>query len=518
MNDRLGSKARAAARRVGHPWVEGDDLHLGPGPQLLTDWRFVLPGEVGTGNTYWAQPDGTRMPLRLWDDPEWRDREFAARYVAGDAPSGIRIVAMPADREGPFTLGGPPGRRVIYRDGLYQAWYSRGGNEASRPVCYAESSDGYDFGGERECTFDFRAAPDVEGNERSEIFLDPSTPEDERYKMLFRARVPGDLESRRRLVEEYMRERPDDAHVPADDLGRLSGMWGATSPDGVRWTVLPGPLVLHYSDTTNVACYDERLGRYVWYARCSAFGRRCVGRAETDDFRRWPLPEPVLWPQLHHHPADDWYTNSKTLYPGTLDHHFMFPSLFHHADDTADLHLFSSPDGILWSQVPGPPVLPCGPTDTWDAGCVFGGTDLIPLGTDRVALPYGGYPHPHKYPRNRHTFRHDHGYAVWPAERLAALEAEQDGHFLSLPMVATGQHLRLNAAVKAAGHILVEVADRQGRALEGHTFADAVPVLGDSGLHRVAWRSGDRLPVAPGHSFMLRFRLRCARLFAFEVD
>ena len=514
----LGPRARAAARRVGHPWLEGEDLHLGPGPQLLTDWRYVLPGEVGMGGTHWAQPDGTPMPLRLWDDPDWRDRHFEARYIAGDAPTGIRIVAMEAEREGPFPLGEPPGRRIIHHDGLYQTWYSRGEGEASRPVWCAESRDGYEYGAKRECTFDFGAAPDVAGNERSEIFLDPVAPEEERYKLIFRAGVPGGLETKRRLVEAYALQRPDDVYLPGNDLRRLSGMWGATSPDGVRWKVLPEPLVLHYSDTTNVACYDERLGCYVWYARCSAFGRRSIGRAETDDFRRWPLPEPIVCPGLQDHPADDWYTNSKTMYPGSVDHHLMFPALFHHADDTADLHLFSSADGITWSRVPGPSALSCGEADSWDAGCVFGGTALIPLGADRVGLPYGGYPHPHKYPRNRHTFRHDLGYAVWPAERLAALEVEQDGHFLTMPMTAGGRRLRLNAAIKSAGHILVEVADRRGQALPGHTFADAVPVLGDSHSHRVSWRNGDQLPVEPGQSFALRFRLRCARLFAFQVD
>jgi hypothetical protein len=293
-------------------------------------------------------------------------------------------------------------------------------------------------------------------------------------------------------------------------------MWGATSPDGVHWTALAGPLVLHYSDTTNVVYYDEQLQRYVWYARCSAYGRRCIGRAETEDFRRWPLPEMLVWPGLQNHPADDWYTNSKTVYPDTVDQHLMFPALYHHMDDTSELRLFSSADGTVWSQAPGPPSLPPGEAGSWDAGCVFGGTDLIPLGGDRVGLPFGGYRHPHKYPRNPHTFRHDKGYAVWPAERLAALEAPQDGSFITLPMVAKGRRLRLNAAVRSAGHILVEAADRRGQPLPGHSFDDAVPILGDSHHHQVAWRGGGSTGVEPEHPLMLRFRLRCARLFAFE--
>ena len=140
---------------------------------------------------------------------------------------------------------------------------------------------GYEYGGERECHFDWSAAPEATGHERSEIFFDPSASAEESYKMFFRCGVPTDGEARRQIVEHFARERPNDIHPLGGDFRYLSGMWGATSPDGVYWTALPRPLVIHYSDTTNVVYYDERLRRYVWYARCSAYGRRCIGRAET---------------------------------------------------------------------------------------------------------------------------------------------------------------------------------------------------------------------------------------------
>ena len=69
--------------------------------------------------------------------------------------------------------------------------------------------------------------------------------------------------------------------------------------------------------------------------------------------------------------------------------------------------------------------------------------------------------------------------------------------------------------------VKAQVAARRsgkGRALSGHTFDDAVPILGDSPHHRVAWRGGDRIQLEERRSFMLRFRLRCAKLFAFEVE
>ena len=41
MDIELGVKAQVAARRSAHPWLEGDHLALGPGPQLFTDWQHV---------------------------------------------------------------------------------------------------------------------------------------------------------------------------------------------------------------------------------------------------------------------------------------------------------------------------------------------------------------------------------------------------------------------------------------------------------------------------------------------
>ena len=66
----------------------------------------------------------------------------------------------------------------------------------------------------------------------------------ERYKMFFRCGVPKDLETRRQLIEAFVQKRPDDVYAPGGNFDHLSGMWGATSPDGVRWTALAGPLVL----------------------------------------------------------------------------------------------------------------------------------------------------------------------------------------------------------------------------------------------------------------------------------
>ena len=137
----------------------------------------------------------------------------------------------------------------------------------------------------------------------------------------------------------------------------------------------------------------------------------------------------IVVPGLDDHPADDWYTNSKSIYPGTRDYHFMFPARYNHVTESSDMHLFASPDGIIWNRIPGDPILQPGPPGSWDGGCVFGGNGLIPLKGDKIALPYGGYIYPHKYPRNTATFKTSTAYALWERERICVMDIPEKGAF-----------------------------------------------------------------------------------------
>ena len=512
-----GVKARAHNMRLGHPWMDGHEMNLSQGPHLLLDWRYVLPGELGLIGPYWAKTDGEPIPLRLWKLDEWKDREVEAQYIPQDVPFGIKVVCEKAVKSEPFDTGGPPGR-IVHSEGIYRTWYTIFEGEQNRGIHYAESTDGLDWEKITPCSIDWSACPGIAGRERATVFVDPIAPEEERYKIFFRGGMPADKAEYQRILDDYMQNRPDDLVPLGDTLEHLSGMWGIVSPDGINWKALPGPLAIHYSDTTNVVCYDEQLKLYVWYCRYNSFyGRRCIGRAETDDFRRWPAPDMLVWPTADNHPTDDLYTNSKTLYPGTIDQHLMFPSLYHHTDDSSELRLYSSPDGIVWSQVPGGAVLEPGEIGEWDSGCIFGGSNLVPLPDDRVGLPYGGYLYPHKYPRNNVSFAHRGAYAVWPKGRLGAYEAEEEGGFTVPPAVFARKRLVLNVRTKHAGCVRVEVSDKKGNALPGRSFEESDPIIGDH-LHRtVTWKGEEDLRRKADQPVMLRFRMRAAKLFSFEL-
>ena len=509
-NIEWGPKAKEILRRTGAGAVRA--LRLSPGPHLFVDWRLVKAGGV-----HWASKDtGERLPLQVRDsEGRYTEEHIDAKMVPGDLPRGIRIVAEKARKTEPFPIAALP-RHIIYAGGLYRAWFAgatsynrdraeeRQAQKFRGTVLYAESRDGFDFTKRQECVFDWSSAPDVEATETPSVFLDPSAPAAERYKLVFLGKSiqPEHEEQRRRVLNELLSRRPEAVDPTALSLGPAQrtplihfARYGGVSPDGIHWKILPEPLMIIKSDAQNVVYYDTVRRKYVWYLKAPWFsGRRSVARAETEDFRHWPLPELLLYSGPDLHPSDDWYLNSKTLYPGTQDYHLMFPTLYRQANDTTQVRLFSSPDGVAWSQLRGGPVLSPGRSGSWDGGCIFAGVNLIPLPDDQVGLPYTGYLYPHKYPRNRSTFvnRRFNAYALWPRERLAALEAQENGSFATLPLLSRGRKLRLNVQTQVAGEILVEVAGNQpsapGKPLPGRSFSDCDPITGDHLDHVVTWK------------------------------
>lgn len=233
-------------------------------------------------------------------------------------------------------------------------------------------------------------------------------------------------------------------------------MFGATSPDGMRWKPVAEPLALHCSDTANNAYYDVTLQKYVWYGRINSwYERRCIARSETDDFRRFPFPRIIVRPDAGEEPWKDWYTNAKTVYPGTSSQHLMFPAQFRRIDEASEIHLFSSADGIYWDHVPGGPVIVQGPHgrpgDTW----LRAWRNLVDLSEDRVGLMCDAELLPHKYPRragNRHreVNRPTTFWATWPKGRLSAIQAEEYGSFQAHQLKIRGRKLLLNFETKRA--------------------------------------------------------------------
>jgi hypothetical protein len=315
----------------------------------------------------------------------------------------------------------------------------------------------------------------------------------------------------------------------ARETGRL-GVFGAVSPDGLRWSALDEPLVPDYmSDTQTVVAFDPAKGRYVGYFRGwnglhhgKWHGRRTIAYAETEDFRHWPVPEMIVEPDRHDGPDTDIYTNGYTVWPGTADAYLMFPAFYQRARDILEVHLLTSRDGVRWERASREPVVPSGePGSTWEGG-VYAGCGLVALRPDEWSLPIGPQWHTHNqehFAQGRMVDPPHRGYvcrAAWREDGFTSLEAAAEGRCTTVPLIFSGNRLELNAWTHFGGDVRVELIEAGGTPVPGYSFEECEPISGDALRTTVTWQGSSDLSAWAGKPVRLRFWLRRARLHALQ--
>jgi hypothetical protein len=478
-----------------------------PKTLLFTDLRHIRCGDLE-----WLSPGGEKLPVVGPPEPQG---EAVARL--GFVPRGVRLVAQPAAKGEPLPKGNRFGR-VIRDGGLYRSWYldvayapeqSFGSYSTAPPLSVAigtsESSDGMEWKERSRCSIEVPRQTSFDG---FTFFVDPNGSAEERYKAVYTARPPEGEWPARWAQYQSVHPRHRDLRMKES---RLYGMYGLTSPDGLHWTPIPEPLMVHMSDTDTTVYWDAWLERYVMYTRLYWQERRWIGRAEAEDFRHWGPVEPLLWPGLDGALSDDLYTNGRTAYPDLPGYHLMFPMIYHRYSQTSEVRLFTSADGICWNQVPGKVLTP-GQTREWDAEYIHAGKDLVPLPGDRIGVPYHGTAFPHKYPRWKGVLAAGRtAWATWPRGRICAVAADEEGEFFTFPLAPAGRELRLNVRTRRGGEVRVGLVGCPGRAA-----ADCAPIAGDHLSHPVHWQGQPDIGVRDGERVMLHFKLRSAELFAAE--
>ncbi len=503
--------------------VVGEPYALAGSRMAFASWRYVRPGMYG-----WFDDAGRNVTVHGDLQPG------AAKLRVWDSPRGIRLVTEPAKRAGPILHAELPWERdgypilttVMQDGGVYRGWGTIGGwgdlkGRGETHFCYYESEDGKNWrrpGGDNR----------ILAGEGGTVFIDLSAPTEQRYKFVKDATFSSEE------VERYKQKRNCgiDSKAYRRDVGSTFGLRGATSPDGLKWTILPEPLALMHADTQPAAYFDPAIRKYVCYVRDWAIertapthrdsdpmrwiapGRRSIGRTESGDFREFPLSEIVLQPPTWLPASQVLYTNCRTSFPGAPDQHLMFPAVWDQSTDRTDLRLAVSGDGKLWDWlgVNEPPIFDTAHAGEWDGGCIFASPNLIELPDGAFALPYTGYDVPHKYPRKQ--AKRATGYAIWEKGRVAGIDAQSEGEFTTIAVVPPGSTVSINAKTQAGGSILVEAADLNGKALPGRSFADAVALSGDCHRTWIAWKEHDDL--GGTDPVILRIRLRAATVYYIE--
>ena len=482
------------------------DSNLSSHTSIFIDLRNILCGQLG-----WSSPEGDEIILRPGSDVPEVEAISSKRFL----PYGIRLAAQPATKEEPFPSGQEIPGQVIHDSGRYRSWSL---NASEGNILYRESDDAYEWSAPVECPFETHGeTPIGEGG----FFIDPAAAPGEGYKLIYNARVPdNDYDRFHQRVVESPRPYRDQRMVMRTKARGLGSIYGAVSADGLHWKGLAEPLLMHLGDTDISLYYDGELNKYVAYSRIFRQDRRWIGRAESDDFRNWGPLVPMIRPELDDSPFVDVYLNSRSEYPGLPDHHLMFPMFYNRNDESSVVHFYSSEDGFSWGRVPGGPILSPGAPGDWDGSFIYAGRHLVPLGSDRIAVPYSGTSYPHKYPRwQTVSDAWRSAWAWWPKDRLCAVVADQQGEFYTPSRVPAGRQLRINARVERGGEIRVGIdttSDGSSPDEQQRRICHCDPIFGDHMAKTVTWNGESDTGLKEEEPASLHFSLRAAEIFGFQ--
>jgi len=404
----------------------------------------------------------------------------------------------------------------VLRDGnKYRMWYECYDVEGwptadDTSFCYAESSDGIhwtkpklgmvSYQGNKNNNILFRQIG--EGNHRSRVhgsgvFLDPSAPPESRYKCVSQGLFQG------------IAERP---YFVA----------GMTSPDGIRWTRNPQPICPVFADSQYSGFWDTEQRRYVIFGRTFARGGRAIGRSSSDRFDAFPPFTHVLATDEHDPPESDLYNPACQQYPDVPGLYLMFSSLFRHREDTLDIRIAVSRDGVKWTRPDRDATfIQLGEPGHFDGGSLYMGNGGCLRTGDGLSFYFSGSALKHNETelpnladsRNRRVISR----AVARVDRLVSVSASVAGGKFDTPRIRfTGDKLVVNAAVRRGGSLRVGLLDAEGQPIPGRGVTECRSLADDNESWTVSWADRNSVSDLSGQSIRLRIEMRDADLFGFQ--
>lgn len=458
---------------------------LGRGKWVFVDWMGIEPGYgtqwEGALSQGWCVPHGIKLKVhKPTIDPTpviVSDRPWEQDYISAYAT---------------FLEDG----------GMLRCWYE---NEAG--IGYAESHDGVvwekpnlglqEWNGSTANNL-INIATHGHG-----IFIDPAAVESERYKM----------------VSCYWTETE-------------RKVLGAVSPDGLYWTPLPNPLMEHqHADTQNIGLYDAERSKYILYTRQSDGNsqRRGVNRTESDNFRHFPDSEPVLENNPLDAPDLDIYCNGYSPWPGATDAHLMRLSMYERTPDTMNVHLATSRDCVAWHRPLGQDAwIETVPSAQGAFNTVYACAGVVPTGDGEWSTYVGVNRKLHNEPveKKKKGAGSESGLvrAAVREDGFVSLSSRGRGGFWTVPFVLNSDSIGINARTLYSGSLRCQIlssspgdvgsATRFISPVEGYTFDDCQPIVGDHINTPLTWKGGADLSHLQGQTVRLRFDLYKADLFA----
>lgn len=315
------------------------------------------------------------------------------------------------------------------------------------------------------------------------------------------------------------------------------GFFVFLSPDGRRWRRNETLALPFDPDGSIEVFWDDQAALYRGFFRALGAGHpenrdyRAVVRATTPEvLQPWPFT-PSQAPQWHvfaspkpsggEYPiiecGGEVYRMKAIKYPWAPDVYLAFPWRYKLAQNIRPgSFLMVSRDGERWTRYEAPYYFAAGDTvdgrtvreALMEQGMIRRGDRLWQFGTlrftEHAGALYGGVEHEGGI----------HDRLLRLTQRLdgfVSLDGGTEGGWaVTKPLTFAGSNLRIN--FEAAGSLRILVLDESGK-----TVAESVPTTGDAVAQEVRWAGGFDLRALEGKPVRLRFELRNAKLYAFEL-
>lgn len=483
-------------------------------------FKTSLPGGMLLSFTAFQQPSGARgVPVgsekQLFiDDLLIESSKNIQLTMNRPCKTGERLIVS----EHPWEEHRVGAYNTIVEDeGFYKMWYHTMSRD-SRFLCYVTSHDGLDWQKPTLGLIEYRgsnqnnivmlprraqSSPIFGAYQTScpTVFIDPQASRTERYKCLI----------------QYRQE---------EEGKPLGEPWLLVSSDGLRWRPLVEQAVFEdrpFTDTQMIAFWDRRIEKYVAYGRSWdpewPKGIRKVSRTETRDLSHWPKPKLVFGRDEQDPENCHFYNSAAIQYPYAERAYLMFTSAYYpyQGDGPLDVQLVVSRDGIQWGRPERKPFLGLGTKGSFDSGSIYVGAGMVRKGDD-LWLYYTGYDFSHgnynqQVDRNKGVISR----AVLRLDGFVSADAAYTGGELTtVPLSFAGSRLDLNLNTSAGGSAEVELLDAQGVPIPGFSGHDCDVIRANSVTYTVRWKGSSDVSSLQGKTVKLRFRMRDAKLFAFQ--
>lgn len=413
--------------------------------------------------------------------------------------------------EGPFST-----YTTIIKDGNKYRMYYRGlpttkGEATNEEVtCYAESDDGIQW-----------IKPDlkiynVNGTLNNNVVFKDSPPASHNFSPFLDTRSEMPVKGRYKA------------------LGGLSrGLIAFYSDDGIHWKKLRNEPVLTGEpfDSQNISFWSESEGCYLCYFRkwVKADDKliRSVGRSTSTDFLNWT--EPVAM-DFGNAPPEELYTNqtgpyyrAPHIYIATAARFFpgkqvisdeqakrlgVDPGYFR---DCSDAVLITSRGGNKYQRAFMEGFLRPGPgLENWVSRTNYPALNIVPTGETEMSFYVNqNYAQPTSHLR-RYSLRID-GFSSLHADY-------ESGEMTTRLLTFSGKQLVINFSTSAAGFVITELLDSRGNVIQGYSFDDCIPLIGNEISKVVEWKKGADLSGLENIPVKLRFKMKDADLYSLHFE